>query len=264
MRVFISWSGDRSRRAAGKLYEWLKRVLPGQIDPWMSTEDLEPGGRWEEELDERLEETNAGICVLTPENLASTWLHYEAGAIGKAVGHSRVMTVLIGLSPADVPRPLGKFQHTMPTRDGVSRMVISLNKLMGEPIESSVVNYLFEIQWPWLEDSLVEITESAPAAALPRRSEYEMLEEILTLIRDLPRSPLALVVSRAITEGAPLAPVVGGQGTGKTNLAFLMPCEQASNWWPDLLHDRFRHLANPPSGRSTNEEGAEPQKSDGE
>src|SRR4051794_9844354 len=112
MKVFISWSGERSRAAARALAEWLELVTAGNIEPWMSDNDLEKGARWASGIGRALGETSAGISVLTPENLQSTWLHFEAGAVGKAFDESHVMTFLIGLSPAEVPQPLGQFQAT--------------------------------------------------------------------------------------------------------------------------------------------------------
>src|SRR4051794_30582528 len=45
LRVFISWSGARSRAAAKELAEWLELVTAGIIEPWMSDNDLDKGSR---------------------------------------------------------------------------------------------------------------------------------------------------------------------------------------------------------------------------
>jgi hypothetical protein len=95
----------------------------------VSDTDLDKGSRWASGIGEGLEDTDAGVSILTPENLTSPWLNFEAGAIGKAFGQSRVMTFLIGLGPGDVPQPLGQFQHTSRTKADVLKMVTDLNKL---------------------------------------------------------------------------------------------------------------------------------------
>src|SRR5438093_722563 len=55
MKVFISWSGILSRRAAETLREWLPNVLQ-VVELWMSAEDIEKGARWSSELESSLQE----------------------------------------------------------------------------------------------------------------------------------------------------------------------------------------------------------------
>jgi hypothetical protein len=44
VRIFISWSGERSRDVASALKEFLPLVLH-YADPWMSETDIESGAR---------------------------------------------------------------------------------------------------------------------------------------------------------------------------------------------------------------------------
>ena len=43
-KVFISWSGDRSRKIGEALRDWLPDVLP-LVDAFLSTEDIEKGAK---------------------------------------------------------------------------------------------------------------------------------------------------------------------------------------------------------------------------
>src|SRR5438045_9691418 len=97
MRVFICWSGERSRAVAEALYEWLPLVLQ-RVEPWMSTNNIEKGSQWRSGLALELENARVGVICLTPENLKSTWLHFEAGALAKKQQQqgTRVCTFLYG------------------------------------------------------------------------------------------------------------------------------------------------------------------------
>jgi hypothetical protein len=57
MEVFISWSGERSRKIAEYLCKWLRK-LPLSIDAWVSGLAIDAGTRWQKELSQALEKTH--------------------------------------------------------------------------------------------------------------------------------------------------------------------------------------------------------------
>lgn len=116
MKVFISWSGERSKAVAAALRYWLPKVIQA-LDPWMSADDIEKGTRWRSGIANELEQSSVGIICLTRENLASPWIHFEAGALSKQQDKTYVCTLLVGLEPTDVREPLAQFQHTRATKD---------------------------------------------------------------------------------------------------------------------------------------------------
>src|SRR5262245_27921646 len=130
MKVFISWSGDRSKRAAEALRDWLPNVIQN-TQPWMSGEDLDAGTRWGKEIDEELESANFGILCITPENAGSPWINYEAGALAKSVTVGRVVPYLIGMTRiAELPSgPLSRFQAKLAASE-TSDVVTAINKAM--------------------------------------------------------------------------------------------------------------------------------------
>ena len=82
MKVFLSWSGLRSKAIANALRDWIPDVFQ-QAEVWMSEHDIEAGARWSNELNNILEESNFGIICLTPENQYAPWITFEAGALSK-------------------------------------------------------------------------------------------------------------------------------------------------------------------------------------
>ena len=67
MKVFLSWSGDKSREVALILNEWLPNVMQW-VKPFMSAEDIKKGARWSADVAKELEDTNFGIICVTPDN----------------------------------------------------------------------------------------------------------------------------------------------------------------------------------------------------
>ncbi|SRR6266446_587386 len=111
MKCFISWSGERSKAVAEAVRYWLPKVIQA-IEPWMSSDDIEKGTRWRSGLASELEQSRIGIICLTQENLESTWLHFEAGALSRQQQSTYVCAFLLGLEPTDVREPLAQFQAT--------------------------------------------------------------------------------------------------------------------------------------------------------
>ena len=82
MKVFISWSGELSRRVAEILRGWLPNVNQ-KLDTFVSSQDIEMGSRWEEGIAGQLAGTHCGILCLTPQNREKPWVLFEAGALSK-------------------------------------------------------------------------------------------------------------------------------------------------------------------------------------
>ena len=126
MKVFVSWSGERSRVVAAALSKWLPDVFQDLVT-WMSAHNIDAGQRWGHELGEQLASTSFGILCLTPENLGSPWVLFEAGALSKVIGQAKVVPYLFQLSTTDVPFPLAQFQSVEASRAGTLDLVKSIN-----------------------------------------------------------------------------------------------------------------------------------------
>lgn len=187
MKVFLSWSGQRSFLVATALKEWLPLVLQ-DTQPWLSTEDIRKGSRWQAAIVDALTGSEVGIFCLTRENVVAPWLLFEAGAITnatQAVG-GLACTYLLDVENSDVPLPLGMFQSTAATREDTLRLVVSLNARLPAPLPDERVAKLVEKLWPELESMLGD-AQSRAVASPPVRAERELLNEVLEIVRSIAR-----------------------------------------------------------------------------
>lgn len=212
LKVFISWSGERSRAVALAIRSWLP-LLFDNVAPWMSEADISAGQRGLAKIEEELRNTRFGIIVVTADNQDSPWLHFEAGALSRVVAdrtEHRVTPLLIDLTgPSQLTGPLTQFQAKAATRDGVRDLLRSLAEVVG--IAAETIEKRFDVYWPKLEVAIADRLNSKPLAkdqTIRRRSADDMLDEILEHVRDLriSNAPVAVPgVTRSewdrITEG---------------------------------------------------------------
>jgi DNA-binding XRE family transcriptional regulator len=183
MKIFISWSGERSSQLATALGVWLPKVIQ-TIKPWLSS-NIDAGGRWNDEVSHALEEMQCGVLCLTPENLQSPWVSFEAGALSKAVSASRVIPYLLGFEPRELEGPLSQFQAVRADQEGTFRLVSTLHNVGDQPLGSSeILAETFHLWWPRLEpeiDRIKKLPRTGPRN--PSRSAEDMLGEVLELLR---------------------------------------------------------------------------------
>lgn len=181
LKVFVSWSGSRSLHVAAALCELLPEVI-ADVAPWISAHNIDAGARWASELMNRLESSHFGIICLTPENLNTPWLLFEAGSLAKSVAVARVVPYLIGVSPEDVKFPLAQFQGVEANREGTRKLVDALNANLEEPMDAARLERMFQRWWPDFEQRLAQ-APAASSAPPTVRSDRELLTEILALLR---------------------------------------------------------------------------------
>ncbi len=188
MKVFISWSGDASRKIAAELFEWLPMVVQS-IQPYMSAESIEKGTRWATSISEELEGTSVGIVVLTPDNITAPWINFEAGALAKVVDDAKLAPILFGLKPSDVGTPLSQFQVTVFNKSDILKLLKSINACgADDALPESRLEKMHDALWDDLTGKIDPILEALVGAAPagPKKPESEIsqvLEEILVLAR---------------------------------------------------------------------------------
>jgi hypothetical protein len=152
--IFISWSKERSLTLAKALRRLMTQVLSdsANADPDLGagshvvtlSEDLPKGGGWFSNLAGLLENARAGLICVTPENVASPWMLFEAGALIRCDVEVALFPVLLDLPPAAMEGPLALVQATVIERDPsaikretfdlLSRIVNHVNQFRQDPI----------------------------------------------------------------------------------------------------------------------------------
>ena len=183
-KVFISWSGATSQKIGEALRNWLPAALQF-VKPYFSPEDIEKGAKWNAEISAELDTSNIGIICLTGDNTEKPWILFEAGALSKSLEKSRVCTLLVGIEPADVKGPLTSFQATRFVKEDFKRLFVAINNAAGDArLDSQVLESVFEMWWPRLQEDVDKIMKSTDVAAKKElRSERDILEELLELSR---------------------------------------------------------------------------------
>jgi len=186
MKIFISWSGDRSRAVADLMSLWIKCVLQASR-PWISTRDIDRGAVWFSEISDQLAETAAGIVCLTNENKNRPWILFETGALAKGLSTNRVCTFLVDLEPRDLQDPLAQFNHTLPQEASMWELVRTLNAgLDGQRLDERILDTVFKTYWPQFREKFDEVLLKHPAIENPApRSDTDILHELLDHTRSV-------------------------------------------------------------------------------
>jgi hypothetical protein len=181
-KVFIGWSGERSKKVALELRAWIPKVIQ-RVEPWMSEQDIQPGALWLRELIGQLRETHFGILALTQQNMREAWIHFEAGALANSVEESFVCPYLIDIEKGtDLTGPLTQFQARRADKEGTLALLGGINQTLGESkLAETTLFQTFERWWTDLEKVIATLPKEQVSAQ--KRSDRELLEEILQKVR---------------------------------------------------------------------------------
>jgi len=184
MKVFISWSGDNSKKLAEEFNTWLPNVLQA-VKTYFTPDDIEKGTRWNEEISKELDASEFGILFVTRDNIKSEWIMFEAGALSKKINKSFVCPILFGIQNTDLAGPLRQFQTTEFNRDDIYKLVNLINGKLGDrKLVQKTLESVFSKWWPDLESNIKDtISAFDNTSDEPIRTERDLLEEILTLSR---------------------------------------------------------------------------------
>lgn len=189
MKVFLSWSGGKSHKVALVFRDWLPSVIQ-EIEPYVSSEDIDKGARWSTDIAKELEDSTFGILCVTRDNISAPWLTFEAGALSKTMDKAFVSPFLFDMKRSEVDGPILQFQSTIFEKEDVRKLVNTLNKACEKDrLSSERLSKAFDVWYPTLEEELNALKEepaepdNESSEALKVADTQEVLEEILELTR---------------------------------------------------------------------------------
>ncbi len=257
MRVFISWSGNKSHKVALVFRDWLPSVIQS-IEPYVSSEDIDKGARWSTDIAKELENSTFGILCVTKDNLEAPWLSFEAGALSKTMDKAFVSPFLFDIKRSEVNGPILQFQSTIFQKEDLKKLVSTLNKACGENcIPESRLEKAFEVWFPTLETELNKIKDVIDDPDKIKKKEElnshssEILEEILDLSRNnqkLLRNP-----DQKLYENIDDLKRLMQEQLMKTEKGFDMNIRRMSRKFPPMFMDEILHT---PIGSTKNPFGS--------
>jgi hypothetical protein len=178
MQVFLCWSGSRSLKLAEILRDFLLKGW--SIDCFISAYGITKGEFWFERVRQELAKSDCGIICLTPENLESRWMHFEAGSLLGAKEAKKIYTYYLDENPADVKDPFKSLQITVSTKEDTQRLLAAL---VGREIDTTDAEK-FNDRWPDFSKEIARLRVPRVDDLIPgfdrlfqRKSFEEHLEE---------------------------------------------------------------------------------------
>lgn len=177
MKVFIGWSGNTSEKIASILKSWLPIMNP-HIET-LSDSGMEAGANWADCLSQMISSCDCALFCFTEDNVNSTWLSYEAGAVS-GQGKS-VISILFDMPRARFSSPLVFTQLLELTKDSIQTkesmrvLAHNLNELCAEygyAVSPDVLDATFKGIYPTIEKMLAEVRKSRESDELERAREY--------------------------------------------------------------------------------------------
>lgn len=184
MNIFLSWSGEKSKKVANLFKDWLPQVIQA-IKPWVSTQDIESGKGWHSQIQGSLNISSFGIFCLTKDNKDTPWILYEAGAISKGDPKNNVCTFLVDLKATDlINNPLSSFNHTFNNKDSIFKLIKEINGQLGElKLDDEVLKKAFEKNYPDFDTEMQKILKDSPTSKPTLTLQEQTINEILTTVR---------------------------------------------------------------------------------
>lgn len=168
---------------ANALKEWIPLIVQ-HAEPFVSDKDISAGDRWAQAIAGELESSNFGILCITPENISSEWIMFEAGALSKAMQDAKVIPLLFGLELSDLSGPLQQFQALKVDEQGMLDALKAINAASDNKTGDGTIEQLVPALWSQLQEKLDAIPEKAETEK-HMRPQTEIMEDLVSQVRGL-------------------------------------------------------------------------------
>lgn len=168
---------------ANALKDWIPLIVQ-HAEPFVSDKDISAGDRWAQAIAGELESSNFGILCITPENISSEWIMFEAGALSKAMQDAKVIPLLFGLELSDLSGPLQQFQALKVDEQGMLDALKAINAASDNKTGDATIEQLVPALWSQLQEKL----DAIPARAETEkhmRPQTEIMEDLVSQVRGL-------------------------------------------------------------------------------
>lgn len=211
--VFLSWSKPASYQVAVALRDWLKDLLPS-AKCWTSKDNIEKGRPWFKSIADQLAKSKIIIICVTPENVSSRWLAFEAGAVATKRDDSLICPFLFGVgTDALVGDPLSQYQATKNEKEDVWLLVKTLNDQHGQHDET-VLRSAFDGKWPKLQRALNKIViGSTPEPAKKPATPQTLSPEAMTILRESAKDQTGQIIIDEESDGMIFGPIMVNMDT---------------------------------------------------
>jgi hypothetical protein len=184
--LFVSWSGDTSKRIAEMLKEWLTTLFD-DLNIFFTPDDIPTGTRWSRDLSQKLQECEIGIFVYTSQNLDNLWMAFEAGALSKSMDTGRVIPLLFRVNISDLKGPLSQFQARRFTQDGFLNTLEAINNCLIKKKSKERLSAHLNQTWSYWEPKINEILgENQETNNNEKPNVVESLDNLYALIQTSP------------------------------------------------------------------------------
>lgn len=143
MKIFVSWSGKKSKEMSIILNNWLPLIFP-HAHIFISSE-IEKGANFLEVILTALKESSIGIFLLTKGNTTAPWIQFEAGAFASKGLHARICPLYIDDDiEIEDTGPLRFFQGSLINENEIFKLLSSINALQEPPYQNEKLIRLYE------------------------------------------------------------------------------------------------------------------------
>lgn len=106
--VFLSWSGKPSKYLGNRLMKYLPSIVP-DVNLFFSP-TITAGAQWAKKIERAIRDADYALLCVTKDNLNSSWMNFEAGALWKSPRRLHVCPLLLDITPNKLSGPLSVFQ----------------------------------------------------------------------------------------------------------------------------------------------------------